>query len=160
MRPIDIDRESKQRNQRKRDALHLHRKDRPPRPVAVEWGRAVLECGVVWTAALIWACTAVRRAQIDARALGLGAVEAALQANTALYLLAWLIISFVAIGTPFGDELSNTINEIADGKLSERQLLVWTSIVVTALWILLSRVFIDGFRKLLFRAISGLIRAF
>jgi hypothetical protein len=42
-------------------------------------GVAILVCGVFWLAALVWACTAVRRTQVDTRALGLGAVELALQ---------------------------------------------------------------------------------
>jgi hypothetical protein len=42
-------------------------------------GVTILVCGAFWLAALVWACTAVRRTQVDTRALGVGAVEAALQ---------------------------------------------------------------------------------
>ena len=33
-------------------------------------GVAILLCGAFWLAALVWACTAVRRTQVDTRALG------------------------------------------------------------------------------------------
>ena len=42
-------------------------------------GLGVVLIGSVWLVAMIWACTAVRRTHVDARALGLGAVELALQ---------------------------------------------------------------------------------
>jgi hypothetical protein len=49
------------------------------RPEMVEVaGMMVIVALFGWLAALVWSATAVRRTQVDARALGLGAVEVAL----------------------------------------------------------------------------------
>jgi hypothetical protein len=78
--------------------------------------------------------------------LTVGALVIKMSRNAALHLLAWLIVMLVANGTTFGRVLDNEINgfavEFTGRLLNKDELTVWSFIVLTALCMLLGKVFV------------------
>jgi hypothetical protein len=62
--------------------------------------------------------------------------------NTALRGLVWLIVLFVANGTPIGRVLDNTLDAIAGYHLTEAQHFWWSFVILTALVWYMSNIFV------------------